>query len=102
MMTGAGPHVAVAIERATQFQLKPVRLRALLGGGAAVLIGAAFVAWFSYSAGFASGRPQGEVAAHIIAAATAAGPSAATDWASLGATRVEIGDDRIAIESLVS
>ncbi len=79
----AGPHVADAIERSTQFHLKTVRRRALLGGAAAVLVGATLVAGFTYTAGFASGRAQGENDAHIVSAATAAGPGAASAWAVL-------------------
>jgi len=79
----AGPHVADAIERSTQFQLKTVRLRVLLGGVAGVLVGAALIAGFSYSAGFVSGQTRGEVAANTIAAAMAAGPGAAAAWSSL-------------------
>jgi hypothetical protein len=38
----AGPDVAEAIESATRFHLKTVRLRSLLGGAAGVLVGAAW------------------------------------------------------------
>ncbi len=79
----AGPDVADAIESATRFQLKTVRLRSILGSAAGVLVGAALIAGFSYSAGFEAGRTNGEVAANTIAAAMAAGPSAATAWSVL-------------------
>jgi hypothetical protein len=79
----AGPDVADAIESATRFHLKTVRLRSLLGGAAGVLVGAALIAGFSYSAGFRSGQTHGEVAANTIAAAMASGPAAASDWSSL-------------------
>jgi hypothetical protein len=58
----AGPDVADAIESATRFHLKTVRLRSILGGAAGVLVGAALIASFSYSAGFISGQTHGEVA----------------------------------------
>jgi hypothetical protein len=79
----AGPHVADAIERATLFQLKAVRHRTLLSSSAAVLLGVALIAGFSYTAGFASGQTQGEVSANIIASAMAAGPNAASAWSLL-------------------
>ncbi len=78
-----GPDVAGAIESATQFQLKTVRIRSILGGAASVLIGAALIAGFAYSAGFEAGRTNGEVAANTIAAAMASGPGAAAAWSAL-------------------
>jgi hypothetical protein len=79
----AGPDVAEAIESATRFHLKTVRLRSLLGGAASVLVGAALIAGFSYSTGFVAGQTHGEVAANIISAAMASGPGAADAWSSL-------------------
>jgi len=79
----AGPDVADAIELATRFHLKTVRLRSVLGSAAGVLIGAALIAGFSYSAGFEAGRTNGEVAANTIAAAMGSGPVAAADWSEL-------------------
>jgi hypothetical protein len=79
----AGPDVADAIESATRFHLKTVRLRSFLGGAAGVLVSAALIAGFSYSAGFEAGRTNGEVAANTIAAAMASGPGAAAAWSVL-------------------
>jgi hypothetical protein len=79
----AGPDVADAIESATRFQLKTIRLRSLLCGAAGVLIGAALIAGFSYSTGFEAGQIHGEVAANIISAAMTSGPGAADAWSSL-------------------
>ncbi len=79
----ASPDVADAIESATRFHLKTVRLRSILSGAAGVLVGAALIAGFSYSAGFEDGRTNGEVAANTIAAAMASGPDAAADWSVL-------------------
>jgi len=79
----AGPDVADAIELATRFHLKTVRLRSILGSAAGVLIGAALIVGFSYSAGFEAGRTNGEVAANTIAAAMASGSGAAGAWSSL-------------------
>jgi hypothetical protein len=79
----AGPDVAEAIESATRFHLKTVRLRSIIGGAAGVLIGAALIAGFSYSTGFEAGQTHGEVAANIISAAMASGPGAADAWSSL-------------------
>jgi len=75
--------VAEAIESATRFQLKTVRLRTLSGGAAGMLIGAALIAGFSYSAGFETGQIHGEVAANIISAAMTSGPGAADAWSSV-------------------
>jgi hypothetical protein len=79
----AGPDVADAIESATRFHLKTVRLRSILGGAAGMLIIAALIAGFSYSAGFEAGRTRGEIAGHTIAAAMASGPGVADAWSSL-------------------
>ena len=79
----AGPDVADAIESATRFHLKSVRIRSIIGGAAGVLVGAALIAGFSYSAGFEAGRTNGEVAANTIAAAMAPGSSAAAAWSLL-------------------
>jgi hypothetical protein len=79
----AGPDVADAIESATRFQLKTVRIRSILGGATGVLVGAALIAGFCYSAGFEAGRTNGEVAANTIAAAIASGPGAAAAWSVL-------------------
>lgn len=79
----AGPDVADAIQSATRFQLKTVRLRLLLGGAAGILVATALIAGFCYSTGFEAGRTNGEVAANTIAAAMASGPGAAADWSEL-------------------
>jgi hypothetical protein len=88
----AGPDVADAIELATRFQLKTVRLRSLLCGAAGVLIGAALIGGFSYSTGYEAGRTNGEVAANTIAAAMASGPGAAAAWSSLMADNDPVQD----------
>ncbi len=79
----AGPDVADAIELATRFHLKTVRLRSILGGAAGVLVGAALIAGFSYSAGFESGQTNGEIATKTISAAMSSNPAAAAAWSSL-------------------
>lgn len=77
------PRLAGVVEKATRERLKALRLRTILGGAAGLGAAAALIAGVAYSAGFASGRARGEVSARTIAAAMAAGPAAATDWASL-------------------
>ena len=77
------PRLASVVEKATRERLKALRLRTMLGGAAGLGAAAALIAGVAYSAGFASGRTQGEVSARTIAAAMAAGPAAARDWASL-------------------
>lgn len=77
------PRLADLAESTALARLKILRLKTILGGAAGVLIGAVLVAGFTYSAGFASGRAQGESAAHTIAAAMASGPGAASAWSML-------------------
>ena len=77
------PRLAVVVERTTQAKLQALRLRTILGGAAAVLIGAGIIAGVGYSSGYASGRVQGELTGHTIAAAMAAGPDAAAAWSAL-------------------
>jgi hypothetical protein len=88
----AGPDVADAIELATRFHLKTVRLRSILGGAAGILIGAALIAGFSYSAGFESGQTNGEIAATTVAAAMSTGPAAAAAWSSIMADNDPVQD----------
>jgi hypothetical protein len=77
------PRLITVVENVTRARVKSARLRVILGGMAGLLIGLALIAGVSYAAGFASGRSQGEISAHTIAAAMAAGPGAATAWSSL-------------------
>lgn len=77
------PRLTAVVENITRARVKSARLRVILGGMAGLLIGLALIAGVSYAAGFASGRSQGEISAHTIAAAMAAGPGAATAWSSL-------------------
>jgi hypothetical protein len=88
----AGPDVADAIESATRFHLKTVRLRSILGGAAGVLVGAALIAGFSYSAGFESGQTNGEIASNTVAAGMATGPAAAAAWSSIMADNDPVQD----------
>jgi hypothetical protein len=48
-----------------------------------VALHAALIAWVSFAAGYGSGRAQGNVEGHTIAAAMAAGPDAAAAWSML-------------------
>ena len=77
------PRLAALVEQTTRARRKTARLRVMLGGAAGLAIGLALVAGVSYAAGFAAGRSHGEIAAHTISAAMAAGPGAASAWASL-------------------
>ncbi|MDD2794636.1 hypothetical protein [Acidocella sp.] len=77
------PRLAVMVEKSTRTRLQTARLRVILGGAAGLVIGLALIAGVSYAAGFASGRSQGEISAHTISAAMAAGPGAASAWATL-------------------
>lgn len=77
------PRLAAVAERTSRTQALNARLRVILGGTAGLVIGLALVAGVSYAAGFASGRAQGEMTAHTISAAMAAGPAAAAAWGLL-------------------
>ena len=77
------PRLATVVERTTRVQLQNARMRLIMGGAAALVIGFALVAGVAYAAGFAAGRAQGEISGHTISAAMAAGPGAAAAWAML-------------------
>jgi hypothetical protein len=77
------PGLATVVDQTTRSHLQTARLRVIVGGAAALVIGLALVAGVSYAAGFASGQSQGEISAHAISAAMAAGSGAASAWASL-------------------
>lgn len=77
------PRLAAVVETVTRAQAQTARLRVLLGSAAVLVLRASLIAGVAYSAGFIAGRSRGEIAAHAIAAAMAAGPGAATAWASL-------------------
>ena len=77
------PQLATLVEQTIHARTKTARLRVMLGGAAGLVIGLALVAGVSYAAGFAAGRSQGEISAHTVSAAMAAGPGAASAWASL-------------------
>jgi hypothetical protein len=77
------PRLAAVVERTTRAQLQNARMHIFIGGGAALAIGLALVAGVSYAVRFASGRTHGEISAHTVAAAMAAGPDAASAWATL-------------------
>jgi hypothetical protein len=77
------PRLAAVVEKTSRTRGLNAQLRVILGGTAGLLIGLALVAGVSYAAGFASGRAQGEMTSHTIAAAMAAGPAAAAAWGLL-------------------
>lgn len=77
------PRLADLAQSTANERVKIIRLQTILGGSAAVMVGAAVISAFSYGAGYASGRTQGEVAANTISAAMAAGPRAAAAWSML-------------------
>ena len=77
------PRLAMLVEQTTRAHTKTAGLRVLLGGAAGLVIGLALVAGVAYAAGFAAGRSQGEISAHTISAAMAAGAGSPSAWASL-------------------
>jgi hypothetical protein len=83
MIDQLAPRLAVVVERTTRAKLQALRMRTVLGGTAAIIVGVGLVFGFSYSTGYASGRTQGEVIAKTIAAAMDTGPGAAAAWSTL-------------------
>jgi len=83
MIDQLAPRLSAVVERTTRAKLQALRLRTVLGGTAAIIVGLALVFGFSYSTGYASGRTQGEVIAKTIATAMATGPDAASAWSTL-------------------
>jgi hypothetical protein len=77
------PRLAAVVERTSRTEALNARLRVIFGGTAGLVFGLSLVAGVSYAAGFASGRVQGEMTAHTISAAMAAGPAAAAAWGLL-------------------
>lgn len=77
------PRLAKLVEQTTSAHEKTARRRVMLGSAAGLAISLALIAGVSYAAGFGAGRAQGEISAHTISAAMAAGPGAASAWASL-------------------
>jgi len=77
------PRLAAVVDQSIRAQTRTARMRVILGGAAALAIGLALVAGVSYAAGSASGRTAGEMSAHTVAAAMAAGPDAAAAWGTL-------------------
>jgi hypothetical protein len=77
------PRLAVVVGRISRTEGLNARFRVIVGGAAGLVIAVALVAGVSYAAGFAAGRAQGEMTAHTISAAMAAGPAAAVAWGSL-------------------
>ncbi|MFT2095115.1 hypothetical protein ACMS1Z_10660 [Acidiphilium multivorum] len=78
-----GPQLASAAERALRQKFAIIRLRSILLLALALTVIALLPAAFTYAAGLNTGRFQGEVAAHAIAAAMRAGPAEALTWARL-------------------
>jgi len=83
MIDQLASRLAVVVERTTRTKLQALRMRTILGGTAAIIVGMGLVFGFSYSTGYASGRTQGEVIAKTIAAAMVTGPGAAAAWSTL-------------------
>jgi hypothetical protein len=77
------PRLTTVVEQAARANQKALRLRVIVGGGAALVIGLGLVGGVSFASGFSAGRSRGELAGHTIAAAMAAGPEAAAAWSSL-------------------
>jgi hypothetical protein len=82
------PRLAMMVETSSRVHALNARVRVIFGGVAGLVIGLALVAGVAYAAGFASRRAQGEMTAHTVSAAmaagpAAAGPAAATAWGSL-------------------
>ena len=83
IMEELAPKLAATAEWTMRQNIKLMRLRTVIGVAAILVAGALIPSAFTYAAGLNAGRFQGEVAAHVIAGAIAAGPEAAVDWALL-------------------
>jgi hypothetical protein len=77
------PRLVGVVEQATRVNIKTLRVRTLVLCAAGLAAAVIFAAWMGFSAGEATGLANGEVAAQTISAAMAAGPKAASAWASL-------------------
>jgi hypothetical protein len=77
------PRLAVMVEQTIRKSQRERLVRAILGGTAALLVAIGFAAAMAYGGGYAAGRAQGAQDGRTIAAAMAAGPDAASAWASL-------------------
>ena len=77
------PRLVGAVEHATRANIKTARVRSLILCAAGLAAAVIFAGWLGFSAGEATGLAKGEVAAQTINAAMAAGPGAASAWASL-------------------
>jgi hypothetical protein len=77
------PRLAVVVEQTVRKNQRVRLIRAILGGTAALLVAAGFIVAVAYGCGYASGRAQGAQDGRTIAAAMAAGPTAASVWSSL-------------------
>jgi hypothetical protein len=77
------PQLARTITDTVRQQVKVVKFKTVAAWSAAVLAIALLPCAFTYAAGLNAGRTQGEVAAHTIQAAMAAGPDAAVTWSIL-------------------
>lgn len=86
MIDQLAPRLAVVVEQTLRADRQRRRLRTVLGGIAGILVGAALIAGVSFAQGYGSGRAQGDVEGHTIAAAMAAGPEAAATWSMLMAS----------------
>ncbi len=77
------PRLVGAVEQATRTNIRVFRVRTLVLSSAGLAAAVIVAAWMGFSAGEATGVANGEVAAQTISAAMAAGPEAASAWASL-------------------
>jgi hypothetical protein len=77
------PRLVGVVEQATRANIKTLRARTLVLCSAGLAVAVLFAAWMGFSAGEATGLANGEVTAQTISAAMAAGPGAASAWASL-------------------
>lgn len=77
------PRLVGAVEQTTRTNIRVFRVRTLVLSSVGLAAAVIVAAWMGFSAGKAAGVANGEVAAQTISAAMAAGPGAASAWASL-------------------
>jgi hypothetical protein len=78
-----GPQLLKAALPTVQLALRFMKQRTIFWALFAMVAIVLISNMFTYAAGLNNGRSQGEVAAHTIQEAMAAGPDAAVDWALL-------------------
>jgi len=82
-MEQLAPMLAKQVARLTKSRLWTIKLRTILWGAGTLIALLTVGGCLTYGTGYTAGQTNGEVAAHTINAAMAAGPGAATAWSTI-------------------